>query len=155
MFEPLKMRFRALVDRFFAPSRPKRPEPPRQDPESSDKRSFDRYFVPFPVLVSGNDADRQPFQEKTQLQDISGSGARFLTRFPERYHVGQLLRVSILLDGAHDVRACISNEAGVVRIDPPETPDTETGRPFQGIAIRFHYSFDFQRIDSEDNGCLE
>lgn len=123
------------------------------DDAGSDQRSFDRYQIAFPVRVSGKDAKDQDFQEITQLRDVSGSGALFLSKAPQYYFPGQQLKVSILLDTAEDVRACISNKASVVRIHPPAVCEAEDGNLSQGIAVTFNHAFDFQRMASEENGC--
>ena len=153
MLEPLKMRLWGLVRRIFPPGRsPELAREPDEDPHG-DKRSFDRYQITFPVRVSGNDAHGQPFEETTRLQDVSGSGALFLSRFPDRYHVGQELDIAIVLDAAKDVRACIRNAATVVRIHPPEAMGAAFEPGLEGIAVNFCQAFDFQRMASEENGC--
>lgn len=145
MFDSLKMRLLGRLRRFF-------PGADRQKQEQttravSGQRSFARYAVSFPVLVAGKDPDRSPFEEKSKLQDVSGNGAMFITRFPDRYYPGQFLQISILLDAAEDVRARISNEATVIRIRP-HTPGPSDPPGHAGVAVHFHCAFDFERTDS-------
>lgn len=152
MFESFKKRLSKIFRRSFsgADSRP-RGETDRAD---SEQRGFSRYPVGFPVIISGNGADSAPFEEKSRLRDVSGSGAMFLTKYPARYYPGQFLRLSILLDAPKDVQARINNEAHVVRIHPqePASPDSSCQT---GIAVRFSCEFDFQRIDSGSSGPSE
>ncbi|MFO7930706.1 MAG: PilZ domain-containing protein [Thermodesulfobacteriota bacterium] len=145
MFDSLKTRLLGRLRSFF-------PGAGRQQEESfarknSGQRSFARYAVSFPVLVAGNDPANEQFEEKSRLQDVSGSGAMFITRFPDRYFPGQFLQLSILLDTAEDVQARISNEATVVRIHP-QSQEASDPRPRAGVAVHFHCAFDFERTDS-------
>ncbi|MCF8027453.1 MAG: PilZ domain-containing protein [Desulfobacteraceae bacterium] len=156
MLDSLKTRLRGLVRRILPGTRPKQLSPQVPDPDSSfDKRSFDRYQITFPVRISGKDSHSRPFKEITRLQDVSGSGALFLSGFPDRYHVGQDIDVAIMLDAAEDVQACIRNQASVVRINCPEACGANPDDGLQGIAVCFHHAFDFQRIAPEENGCPE
>lgn len=118
----------------------------------SDQRGFDRYAVSFPVIISGKDVKGGENHEKTVLHDISGSGAMFMSQTPEKYYPGQLLKVSIMLDGTNDVRARIRTEATVIRIHHNGTLVAEN-RPDSastGIAVQFDRSFEFERIDNSD-----
>ncbi|MBS3809403.1 MAG: PilZ domain-containing protein [Desulfobacterales bacterium] len=144
------MSFRQLFRRFFAPTRSG--EHAGAGEQSLEQRSFYRYSVEFPVVVSGNDSDKQPFTEKSVLQDVSASGAMFLSGFPRRYHPGQILQISILLNPADDVRARIKNEATVVRVDQPAGDASDSAGKIWGVAVEFHSSFDFERIDPDQNG---
>ncbi|MCF8110089.1 MAG: PilZ domain-containing protein [Desulfobacteraceae bacterium] len=126
----------------------------KQEPAGSEQRGFDRYSVGFPVIISGNDADSAPFEEKSRLQDVSGSGAMFLTKYPARYYPGQFLQLSILLDASKDVQARINNEANVVRIHHQEPGFPDSSRQ-AGIAVSFSRAFDFQRIDPDSSGHSE
>lgn len=155
MLESLKKRLQKLFRIIFPGTELQEPPQISAAKTNSDKRSFDRYQITFPVRVFGKDARNRDFQEATQLQDVSGSGALFLSSTPDRYHPGQQLVISILLDAAEDVRACIRNEASVVRIHPPAAPGIETGEALQGIAVTFNHAFDFYRMASEENGCSE
>ncbi|MFO7860404.1 MAG: PilZ domain-containing protein [Desulfosalsimonas sp.] len=156
MLDSLKTRLRGLVRRILPGTRPKQLSPQVPDPDTSfDKRSFDRYQITFPVRISGKDFQNRPFKEVTRLQDVSGSGALFLSSFPDRYHVGQDIDVAIMLDAAEDVQACIRNQASVVRINCPEACGAKPDAGLQGIAVCFHHGFDFQRMAPEENGCPE
>lgn len=145
MFDSLKKRLFGRLRRCFAGAGRQQEEPFAR--KNSDQRSFARYAVSFPVLVAGNDPAHAQFEEKSQLQDVSGSGAMFITPFPDRYYPGQFLQLSILLDTAEDVQARISNEATVVRIHP-QSRQASDPRPRAGVAVHFHCSFDFERTDS-------
>ena len=151
MIESGKMVWWQRIKRFFVKA-PAGEKSPAGKGKSLDQRDFDRYCVSFPIMVSGNDSHSQPFEEKSLLRDVSGSGALFISSYPGRYFPGQLLRISIQLDAADDVRARIYNEASVVRIHPPEPVDDELSGQAQRIAIKFHCAFDFERLDAERNG---
>ncbi len=154
MFGPLKMSLRGFVRRILPGRGSKKPlQVPGMD-NNKDKRVFDRYQITFPVRVSGRDAQNRAFEEITRLQDFSGSGAFFFSRLQGRYRVGQDLEISILLDGAEDVRACIRNQAGVVRIHPPAAVGSSPDAGLEGIAVTFYHAFDFHRMAPEDSGCL-
>lgn len=118
----------------------------------SDQRGFDRYAVSFPVIISGRDVKGAENHEKTVLHDISGSGALFMSQTPEKYYPGQLLKISIMLDGTNDVRARIRTEATVIRIHHNGTlaSETCTEEVPTGIAVQFDRSFEFERIDNSD-----
>ena len=94
------------------------------------------------------DGEEQHEGERSELHDVSGGGAMFVTRSPERYYPGQLLKLDIFLAGTDDVRACIKTEASVVRIHQLETDDRSTRQTRTGIAVKFHKPFEFERMDS-------
>ncbi len=136
------------LKRIWRPSCP----PCTAQNSQSDQRGFDRYAVSFPVIISGKDVKGAENHEKTVLHDISGSGAMFMSQTPGKYYPGQLLKVSIMLDGTNDVRARIRTEATVIRIHHNGTLLTEV-RPdgmSTGIAVQFDRSFEFERIDNSD-----
>lgn len=126
------------------------------DHMTRDPREFSRHWISFPVIVSwGEGFINGTDQEKTVLKDISGGGALFVSRNPENYYPGQLLHLSIMLDGTNDVRAQIRTEATVVRIhheDKADGPASE--KQPAGIAVQFDRSFEFERIDNRDSGAI-
>lgn len=149
MFESVKMGLLKRLRQYFSGAG--RQQVHVEDQFSPEQRGFDRYAMSFPVVVSGNDFTQTPFEEKSRLQDVSGNGAMFLTRFPDRYYSGQFLQLSIMLDAADDVQARISNEATVVRIHQLSSESLDPSMQ-TGIAVKFHYAFDFERIDSGHGG---
>jgi hypothetical protein len=126
---------------------------PGQDPiealpyKTSYKRSFDRFSIEFEVIASVIDSAEHQGSERSELHDVSGGGAMFISRFPERYYPGQLLKLDIFLAGTEDVRACIKTEASVVRIHQLEVNDLEGSVIKSGVAVKFHKPFEFERID--------
>ncbi|MFP4158273.1 MAG: PilZ domain-containing protein [Desulfobacterales bacterium] len=145
MFDSLKTRLFGRLRKCFAGAG--RQQEKHFSRNNSGQRSFVRYAVSFPVLVAGSAPSHVQFEEKSRLQDVSGSGAMFITSFPDRYYPGQFLQLSILLDAAEDVQARISNEATVVRIHP-QSQEASDSRPRAGVAVHFHCAFDFERTDS-------
>ncbi len=126
------------------------------DHMTREYREFPRHWVSFPVIVSwGEGVQNGSDHEKTVLKDISGGGALFVSRNPENYYPGQLLNISIMLDGTSDVRAQIRTEATVIRIHHDmkagmQVPEKQPA----GIAIQFDRSFEFERIDNHDSGSI-
>ena len=115
--------------------------------QASYKRSFDRFPIEFEVMVSIIDSDVHQDHERSELHDVSGGGALFISQMPEKYYPGQLLKLDIFLAGTQDVRACIKTEASVVRVHPLAPRDTETPDLKTGIAVKFHQPFEFERMD--------
>ncbi len=112
------------------------------------KRSFNRFSIEFEVIASVIGSEEHQDSERSELHDVSGGGAMFISRLPERYYPGQLLKLDIFLAGTEDVRACIKTEASVVRIHQIETNGQEESGVKTGIAVSFHKPFEFERIDS-------
>lgn len=130
---------------FFKRSPDQKPvEPPVLKPY---QRSYDRYPIEFEVIVTLKDQEGKGSGERCALKDVSGGGAMFISPFPSRYVVGQLLKMDIFLAGTQDVRACIKTEATVVRIHSIEKAD-ERGENYRvGVAVKFHQPFEFERMD--------
>ncbi|MFO8111898.1 MAG: PilZ domain-containing protein [Desulfosalsimonadaceae bacterium] len=126
------------------------------DQMTREHREFSRHWVSFPVIVSwGEGFQNGTDHEKTVLKDISGGGALFVSRNPENYYPGQLLNISIMLDGTNDVRAQIRTEATVVRIHHDIKAGAQASeKQVAGIAVQFDRSFEFERIDNHDSGSI-
>ncbi len=124
--------------------------------EKLDQRAFSRHWVSFPVIISwAGDFENEDSREKTVLQDISGGGALFVSKNPGNYYPGQLLKIAIMLDGTHDVKARIMTEATVIRIRHDIKPDAHSPDPKTArIAVQFDWSFEFERIDNHDRGSI-
>ena len=152
------MRFFKFISKLL-PSRisPKAKNPTSKLSEGSsegrdfDQRGFSRHWVSFPVIISMEDFTGAENQEKTVLKDISGGGALFESGNPSNYYPGQLLKISIMLDGSNDVKARIRTEATVIRIHDVKTGKDRRGQQ-TGIAVQFDRSFEFERIDYNDFG---
>jgi len=67
---------------------------------TSDKREFERFPVGFVLEVSAQDIDGKGFRDTGVLNDVSGEGAKFLTR-----NIDQTLKVQSvqLLKYAEDI----------------------------------------------------
>ena len=115
-----------------------------------DQRRFSRHWVTFPVIVSREDFKSESNRETTILKDVSGSGALFETDNPDAYYTGQLVKISIIIEGNDDVKARIRAEASVIRIQKSETLGPEQERPKSGVAVQFDRSFEFERIDHDE-----
>ena len=140
----MKFIFSRLLKFFNRSSGQEDEAPPEQ---KSYKRSYDRFPIEFEVIASVIDDNEYSDSDRSELHDVSGGGAMFISSFPERYCPGQLLKLDIFLAGTEDVRACIKTEASVVRVHQIETNDPEKPDAKAGIAVKFHKSLKFERID--------
>jgi len=116
------------------------------------QRDFDRFPVEFEVLVSFIDQDGKDHRDKAELHDVSGSGAMFITRMPDKYYLDQILHLKIYLAGTDDVRACIKTESTVVRMQKLYTTGMNDNVSLMGIAVKFHKTFEFERVDNNAFG---
>jgi hypothetical protein len=111
------------------------------------QRDFDRFPMEFEILVTIIDSNGEKHHDRAELHDISGSGALFVTRMPEKYHLHQVLQLKIYLAGTEDVRGCIKAESTVVRIQKVDRDVPGYDPPLMGIAVKFHKAFEFERVD--------
>jgi len=118
--------------------------------DNTDRRGFERFSMEFVVEVASKDVEEKIFNEKTVLKDISGGGAKFITRNAQRYFLGQLLDLKIYLPGTDDVKGCMKGEATVVRIDPFDSSGIDEKNQGAGIAIEFNDWLNFERSDMEN-----
>jgi hypothetical protein len=107
--------------------------------QQTDRRDFDRFPIEFTVKVATEDSDGKEYEEQTVLMDISGAGARFITREAEKYFPGQLLEMTICLPGTKGIKAHMRARATVVRVDASSgTSD---------VAVKLDESLRFERLD--------
>lgn len=118
--------------------------------DNADRRGFERFLMEFVVEVASKDIKEKIFNEKVVLKDISGGGAKFITRNARRYFLGQLLDLKIYLPGTDDVKGYMKGEATVVRIDPFDSSGIDEKNQDAGIAIEFNSWLNFGRIDMEN-----
>jgi len=118
--------------------------------DNTDRRGFERFSMEFVVEVASKDVEEKIFNEKTVLKDISGGGAKFITRNTQRYFLGQLLDLKIYLPGTDDVKGYMKGEAIVVRIDPFDSSGIDEKNQGAGIAIEFNDWLNFERSDMEN-----
>ena len=116
----------------------------------SDQRDYSRHWVSFPIIVYRVGSENGGEGEQTALRDISGGGALFVSQNPEYYYPGQMLKISIMLDGVGDVRARIRTEATVIRIHRGKGAGRSSGEA--GIAVQFDRTFEFDRVDNQGVG---
>ena len=109
------------------------------------QRDFDRYPIEFEVSISFVDNNEEKIKDRAALSDISGSGAMIITRNPEKYYPGQILKLTIFLAGTEEVSACMHGDATVVRIHELNFDDENNNIQKKGIAVKFNESFDFKR----------
>lgn len=111
------------------------------------QRDFDRFPIEFEARINFIDKDGEELEDRAELHDISGSGAMFITRIPEKYYLGQTLQLKIFLAGTDDVRACIKSESSVVRMQNIYIAESKDAPPLIGIAVKFQKTFEFERVD--------
>ncbi|RJP95098.1 MAG: PilZ domain-containing protein [Desulfobacteraceae bacterium] len=149
---PIIKRLLTYVQTRFG-NKSNKPDVPPQKP--SNERSFNRFSIGSEVNVTCLDGADEKYSETSELHDISGSGAMFISCFSERYFTGQQLRLDIFLAGTDAVRACIKTEASVVRIQALSSNissgcEQGTGNTKMGIAVKFNLPFEFERMDTRD-----
>ncbi len=118
--------------------------------DNTDRRGFERFSMELVVEVASKDVEEKIFNEKTVLTDISGGGAKFITRNAQRYFLGQLLDLKIYLPGTDDVKGYMKGEATVVRIDPFDSSEIDEKNQGAGIAVEFNDWLNFERSDMEN-----
>lgn len=139
-------RFRDFFKRLFR----KKTHPDRRP---IYERSFNRFPMEFQLTVDLVNQSGESVQDRAELQDLSGSGAFFVSAVPHQYHEGQPVFLTIYLAGTHDVRARIRVEGAVVRIQPHPRLSTSRGPDgASGIAVKFNETFAFERMDAKPAG---
>ena len=110
------------------------------------QRDYDRFPVEFEVHVTLTESNGEVLHDRAELHDISGSGALFVTRIPEKYYPQQTLQLKIYLTGTDEVRACIKSESTVVRIQRINGDTSDGDSPLMGVAVKFNNAFEFERV---------
>ena len=116
-------------------------------PTKSEQREFERFPMEFVLEVSGLDDEGKRFNEKAVLKNISGGGAKFITKQSARYFLCQPLEMTIYLPGTDDVKAHMRGDATVVRIDSPSRSGVEVKNEGLDIAVKFATPLKFKRFD--------
>ena len=114
--------------------------------KESNKREFERLPIDFVLEVYSEDAEGKKFNDKAVLKDVSGGGAKFLTKKSDMYFPGQLLKTIILLPGADEMEAHMKAKATVVRIDPSNDSGKNNKTREHYIAVKFIAHLNFERI---------
>jgi hypothetical protein len=112
-----------------------------------ERRDFDRFSIDFEIEVVSKDREGVWYMEKTTLEDISGEGARFLTRHAHSYYLGQSLEVMIYLPETDEVRAWMKGSATVVRMEPCSDPVAKEKKQPMCIAVKLDAPLHFERDD--------
>lgn len=112
---------------------------------STDKREFNRLPLDFSMEVTAENIDGDIFIDKAVLEDVSGGGAKFLTQNPERYFLGQLVEIAIIMPGTSDISAHMRTNATVVRIDPVDKSKNESQDTGVTVAVKFNKRLNFER----------
>ena len=113
----------------------------------SERRAFNRFPMEFVLEVSSEDIEGKKFYEKKMLKNISGEGARFITKQTGKYIPGQSLEMSICLPGTDEVKAHMRGKATVVRIDASNNSGIGEKSQGMGIAVKLDTPLSFQRVD--------
>lgn len=111
---------------------------------TSDKRKFNRSSIDFILAVYAEDGEGKRFEDKADLSDVSGEGAKFLTQKYDKYFLGQVLDLTIFLPGTQEMEAYMTVKAIVVRIDPPNSSAKDPERKGRGVAVQFETHLNFE-----------
>ena len=114
-----------------------------------DNRAFERFLLEFEMEVSAESREGKKSKEKVMLKDISGGGAKFLSRADGGYYPGQSLDLSIHLPGSPEVRAGFRGRARVVRTRPARDVTVEGKSREWCVVIQFETRLQFERLDRE------
>jgi hypothetical protein len=115
--------------------------------KEADKREFERLPIDCVLEVYPEDVEGKKFEDKAVLEDVSGGGAKFLTKKSDMYFPGQLLEITILLPGTDEMEAHMKTKATVVRIDPSNDSE-KNNKSLEGcIAVKFETHLSFGRIE--------
>ena len=82
-----------------------------------ERRKFNRFSLDLLMKVAGVDHNGGPHEEKTNVKNISGGGAKFTTQQVDRYVPGQELEITIYLPGINDVQGRMKGRATVLRVE--------------------------------------
>jgi hypothetical protein len=113
---------------------------------SLERREFDRFRIKFPLEVSAKDTSRKQFNEKTISKNISGGGARFITRKVDKYYPGQELKMIFYLPRTGNLEALMKAKAKVIRIDQLSESVTNQKNVEKSIAVQFETLLNFERV---------
>ena len=80
------------------------------------------------------------------MKDVSGGGAKFLTKKSDMYFLGQLLGITVFLPGTDEMEAHMKTKAIVIRIDPSNDSEKDNKSPEGCIAVKFETRLNFERI---------
>ena len=102
-----------------------------------ERRKFDRFSLDLLMKINGIDHSGEFHEEKTNLKNISGGGAKFTTQYSDRYVPGQEVEITIYLPGINDVQARMKGKATVLRVEHldgvnDEAPATDVALVFNG-----------------------
>jgi len=112
----------------------------------SERREFERLPIEFVLEVYSEDVEGKKFEEKAVLGDVSGGGAKFLTKKSDMYFPGQLLEITVFLPGTDEMEAHMKAKATVVRIDPSNDSEKNNKSREHCIAVKFIAHLNFERI---------
>lgn len=96
--------------------------------------------------VSAKDSSKKQFNEKTVLENISGGGAKFITRKMDKYYTGQELKMIFYLPRASNLEAFMKAKAKVIRIDHLNELVTNQKIAEKNIAVQFETLLNFERV---------
>ncbi len=116
----------------------------RYKSENSESRAFERYEMGFKLIVDGSTPEGRQFTEETILQDISGEGAKFSTQLPTNYFAGQTIAMTIYLPAAGNVRANMSTQGRVIRVETRKARGPASNGPGRYVAVRLDTPLQFE-----------
>ncbi|MDQ6982632.1 MAG: PilZ domain-containing protein [Mariprofundus sp.] len=122
------------------------------DREKTEKqRGFERFPLDFSVGVTGFSPSNEPFSDHGGMNNISGSGACFMTQHPEWYSVGQELVIHVCLPGTDQLDAGMESSGQVVWVFSGRQEGDEVGLTQIGISMDGCMSFETRKPEQGEN----
>jgi hypothetical protein len=116
--------------------------------QESERREDTRYSIDLITRVTADGAGGAAFSETTSLRNMSGGGANFKTRCPERYFEGQRLNLQIDLPGTVELKAYLLGSATVSRIERLPDSDPQQAARSYAVAVVIALPLQFVRKDA-------
>lgn len=110
-----------------------------------ERRSYERFEIEIEVEIFDMDGASREYLETATLQDISGGGARFVSKNPERYSIGQRLFVAIVLPGTESRHPNMQGKATVIWVG--DDGESEDG---SGIGLRMDDLLVFDHLGNRE-----
>jgi hypothetical protein len=112
-----------------------------------ERRNFKRFPLDFGVEILSKDHHGRIQKETALLKDVSGEGVCFISERPQRYVLGQLLDLSIILPGTKKIAASMKASGTVVRMDVSRQGERLGCSRKAKIAVRLESPLNFERVD--------
>ena len=120
-----------------------------------NQRDFERYPLDFLIEVDGVSGSDEPFSDRGEMRNISGSGICYFTDHPDWYAVGQQLNIHVRLPGTDNLAASMSSEARVIWIHFSDRPNANgDAKAMVGISVSGRMIFETKKNTSNFNPSI-